>query len=238
MTKKENQKKRKIFLSEFSAQLKEWSKLNPELCAMLRLAYWTVFVSRWAKKNQLRARAARKEERITQYEKAASSWYSAKNKAIAVLAVSPFSKLSFYRPENPDKVHVWFCEEHMEELREESRWFGYTRPIDAYYMEPEKYDSCPKCEIDVQKDYYSLYYLEIEADGYRYSFHTPYPIGKKFLPSDKTLPKVGHEENEDSVFRFGRPVDEEEMVTHSEKLVSKKFEEALADARAFVDSGK
>ena len=76
---------------------------------MLELAFWTMWASRWAKLNELKKRRARTEEEKNSYAESVDAWYSFKDDALRVLSQSLLAKVSFYRPENPDKVSVFFC---------------------------------------------------------------------------------------------------------------------------------
>jgi hypothetical protein len=112
----------------------------------------------------------------------------------------------------------------------------YWDKWDFFYQNRKLVNKCRECVYSDIKDYYSLYYLEIKSDkfpDFSFSFHTPYPIGRKFLPHPETLPYVDHVE-QDGIFRFGRPLLEQEKVIHTEKDVLLKFEAALAEAKKFV----
>ena len=52
--------------------------------------------------------------------------------------------------------------------------------------------------------------------------------GKIFSPSPSELPLVNHQENE-GLFRFGRPLEDDELVTHTEKTVLDNFQDAVAN---------
>lgn len=233
---KETKKKNKAIRSEAGEALKKmlvaWSKDSLEEGAMLELAFWTMWASRWAKLNELKKRRARTEEKKNSYAESVDAWYSFKDDALRVLSQSLLAKVSFYRPENPDKVSVFFCEEHMEEIRDMREWYGYFPVIDAFYDNPKKYRKCPNCIVEEEKDYYSLYYIEIAKGDFRFSFHVPYSIGKEYLPDWHTLPQVSQEENE-GVFRFGRPISEDEMIVYTERKVSEKLDVALEKAKRF-----
>ena len=82
--------------------------------------------------------------------------------------------------------------------------------------------------MEYEKDYYSLYYLKISAGNYTFSFHTPYTIGKDFLPDKNTLPKADNHKEQEGIFRFGRIVFKDEETVYQEKLVLKRFLEVLS----------
>lgn len=218
---------------EFEAIRKDWYKSGFEKGSMMELAYWTMWANRWAKLNEVKEWAAKRMDTREKYAGKKESWYGKKNEAIKVLASSGFGKLSFYRPADPDKIHVYFCDHHFEEFREERSYGIYERVMDAYWCNPKKYERCPDCTVEKEHDYYSLYFLEIGDDECRFSFHTPFPIGKNFLPSKKVIPSIEQEEDE-GMFRFGRPLNPEEVVTHTEKLVEKKLGEALEQAKKYI----
>ena len=154
------------------------------------LAFWTVWISRWAKRYQAMGNSTRENE-----------LYGLKNNAMKILYKSGMGKLNFYQPLDPNKIHVRMCDEH---------WNGIES------IDEDVAKSCKKCRYNVERDYYSLYYLEFFDDHTKnsYSFHVPYPIGRSFLPNKNFLEKVEHEEKE-GMFRFGRPIYDEEKITFS-----------------------
>jgi hypothetical protein len=208
------------------------SQGSPELAAVLRLAYWAGWMSRLAKTNREKMqRAIKYRERYAAHEQ---NWYHWKNTAFHLLLQTPYAHLSFYRPEDPDKISLSLCDEHNEERREMhmSKWEYY----DLFGASVRR---CPECIVDRDKDYYSLYFLEITTDafpGLRFAFHTPYPIGKKMrFPKPGKLPRVDHSdaEQEEGLFRFGRSLLDEEKVIYREQDVQGHVEEALATFHTF-----
>lgn len=227
-SRKENQRARQDFISAWDRIQTEWlQKSSPEISAALQLAYWTVWASRWAKENQLKRERAIKHADL--YSQRNEEWYERKNQAVEFLSKTPWATLSFYRPEYPDKITLCLCDEHCEMMWDLScfdKWefFSYNKSAVI---------NCPDCLYREEEDYYSLYYLQIKTDRvpeFSFSFHTPYPIGKQFWPSPKSLPKLEHVE-EDGLFRFGRPLLEQEKIIHREKDVLANFERALAGAK-------
>lgn len=76
-----------------------------------------------------------------------------------------------------------------------------------------------------------------QEDMLRFSFHMPYPIGKNIFPAAKKLPHVEHEE-QDGLFRFGRPLLVQEKIIHREKDVLAHFEQALEAAKSIYSVEK
>lgn len=99
-TKKENQTKQVIFQFQYEYAVKEWEAIAPSAVSTLKLAYWTFYVSRWAKTYQLKAKRARVHSQ--KYEERAEFFYELKNQGIKILSVSPHAHLGFYRPPNPN----------------------------------------------------------------------------------------------------------------------------------------
>jgi hypothetical protein len=78
-----------------------------------------------------------------------------------------------------------------------------------------------------------LYHVEVSAEAFpelSFSFHIPYPIGKRYFPALAELPAVKHME-QDGMFRFGRPLLDDEKITHRERDVLMYFECALAEVK-------
>lgn len=59
-----------------------------------------------------------------------------------------------------------------------------------------------------------------------FSFHSPFDPAFDSFPPIFDLPLVDHEASE-GLFRFGRALRDDEMVTHSEKLVRQQLEHCL-----------
>jgi hypothetical protein len=229
-SRKEHQHSRSAFRATWETMVAVWtSQGSPELAAVFQLAYWTVWASRWAKENhEKKLEAIKYRERYHDHEQA---WYQRKNNAFALLMQTPLAHLSFYRPEEPDKMTLYLCDEHYEDKRE----IGYMTKWEYYALFRKEVRQCPNCVVHEEQDYYSLYFLEIKADafpGLRFSFHTPYPIGKSLgFPRPGKLPKVDHsnQENEEGLFRFGRALLSDEKIIYREQDVQAHFEAALAE---------
>lgn len=226
----ENADSRLAFSSDWEKIIADWEEQgSAEISATFQLAYWTVWASRWAKENQLNSIKAI-EDRET-YEIHRQEWYQRKNQAVKLLIQMPYAMLYFYRPTDADKLYLELCNDHEEMMKDGYYWDKW----EFFYQHRKLVSKCRECVYSETKDYYSLYYLEIKSDkfpDFSFSYHTPYPIGRKFLPHPETLPYVDHVE-QDGFFRFGRPLLEQEKVIHTEKDVLAKFEAALAAAKKF-----
>jgi hypothetical protein len=98
----------------------------------------------------------------------------------------------------------------------------------VHEMNKKAVHKCAECEVETEKDYYSLYYLEIADErlpDFTFSFHTPYPIGISIFPNKADLERIDHQEQE-GIFRFGRTVINDEKIVFKEKEMLKRFEEA------------
>jgi len=230
-----NQQARRNFLAEWQQTVSAWrQQVDPALVAILVLSFWTVWASRWAKENQLKSRRARKY--TTLYLARSGEWYERKDQALHLLTRTPCVQLSFYRPVDPDKHYLWLCEEHYE-LKCEG---DYEDIWDFFYTHTAMIKQCPHCVVQQEKDYYSLYYLEVSTqtlEDVRFSFHLPYPLGKTWLPKPDKLRKVDHMEQE-GIFRFGRALFPDEKVIYREQEVLTYFQQALAIAQAFYPVDK
>lgn len=195
---------------------KEWEQIGKEARHIMTLAYWTMWINRWAKKHQIAKDDVRK-----------NFFYRKKESALRYLWGSKYAEVSFYRPEHPDKT----IREYRDDDYEED--FDYD---DFYFLDDEKDREYE--EVVLEKDYYSLYYIKLscpEKPTYKFSFHIPYSIGKDFLPDPESLPMVIHRENE-GMFRFGRPVSKYEMISHTEKNVLKNFDAELENVMKLYGS--
>lgn len=232
-SRQENQQSRKAFGSAWEKIIEDWQeKGSAEIATTLQLAYWTVWASRWAKENQLKSLKAIKYAEL--YDTRRQEWYQRKNQAVKLLAQMPYAWLGFYRPADADKFYLKLCDDHDEMMKEGYYWDKW----EFFYNNRKQINKCRECVYCETQDYYSLYYLEIKIDRFpefTFSYHTPYPSGRKFLPHPDTLPFVDHVE-QDGIFRFGRPLLEQEKIIHREKDVLVKFEQALAEAKKFIET--
>ncbi|GAB3057453.1 hypothetical protein [Virgibacillus ainsalahensis] len=229
---------RNFYENEWKSSLRKWFKDNPELGATLQLAFWTIWVSRWAKEFQ--AKALRARTKGAEYNLKKAQLYKLKNESLELLMLSPYTELSLYRPAFPHKVfNLYFCPDHYNrwcDLRE----VDYIGKWDFFEMYQKDIEACSGCRFDKINDYYTLYHLSVNSNelGYfHFSFHTPYPIGKKFFPPKHELEKVIHGEQE-GIFRFGRELMEIEKIIFTEKEVVKRFEEARKKYMLYFSSVK
>lgn len=218
---------RKRALQEIENTLGEWRQMgSPELAAVLQLAFWTQMASRWAKENQVKSLHATKHGAL--YRQRMDEWYQRKEEALRILVCSSYARISYYQPEDADKIELSLCENHYEEFREgyyDGKWDFYT----SYRAQIH---ACPACWVNISHDYYALYAIEIAAPPYStwtFSFHIPQPKGKSFLPPARALPRVLQVEQE-GLFRFGRQLYAEEKILYREKDVAVHLARALAEA--------
>jgi hypothetical protein len=226
-SKKANQQTRQDFLFAWKETVASWQQKGAELATALQLSYWTVWASRWAKENHVKCLRGIKYSDL--YNTRREAWYRRKSEAMRVLAQTPYAKLTFYRPEFPHKESLYLCDKHYKMKREDF----YETKWDFFADHAREIKECPSCVCQKEKDYYSLYHLEITTPAFpelRFCFHIPYPIGKTFFPQPSKLPKVDHIE-QDGLFRFGRQLFIEEKITHREQDVLVHFEQALAEAK-------
>ncbi len=225
----QNEQARQNECARVEGMFSEWEHHElPELAAVFRLAYWTMWASRWAKENHVRAIQAVKHQSL--YEQRREQWYARKDEALSVLAHSSYARIAFYRPDRADKITLSLCDDHSQSMRQglyEGKW-------DFYGTHTREIKACPRCHVAIEIDYYSLYSLEIVADvgpDMRFAFHIPYSSGRAFLPLPHSLPHVTQPEQEDGLFRFGRRLEEGEKVLYREKDVATQFNQALSEAR-------
>lgn len=237
-TKRVNDAKRSASKIQHGEMLQLWSRSGKDVCVILNLAYWTMWVSRWAKTNELKSRNAKTEQTKLRYESAKQSYYLMKEDAVALLSKSKLASVYSYIPDSPDKIiFLKFCDFHYGQFNEFKNWNGYISAKE--YASHCNLKKCPKCKINIEKNYYSLYYVEIvdPVSETKFSFHCPYGIGKEYLPDFLQLPTVSHIENTDSIFRFGRSLTDDELVTHTETRVIKEFNKAIEAASSLFSKG-
>lgn len=227
-TKDKNKELVKNFYEKELVEMKQkWNSVDQELFVTYNLAFWTMWVSRMAK--QFQEKAVNAKTKGQEYTEKKNEFYQMKNRAMDLLSKSKYSKIEFYRPERHEKIYVSFCDLHYHDWCRQREWC-YMSKWDYYYDNRGAVHRCKECEVVVDKDYYSLYYLKIQCDNVpdiTFSFHTPYPVSKVNFPDPKKLERVEHEENEEGLFRFGRALVGEEVVVFTESRVRKYIAEAL-----------
>jgi hypothetical protein len=212
----------------------EWEQHEfPELAAIFRLVYWTMWASRWAKENHVKGIKAVKYQAL--YGQRRERWYARKDEALSVLARSSYARIAFYRPDQADKITLSLCDDHYQSMKQGF----YEGKRDFYGAHTKEIKACPGCHVVIELEYYSLYSLEIVADvrpDTRFAFHIPYHSGLAFLPPPHSLPHVTQTEQEDGLFRFGRRLEEGEKILYREKDVETQFAQALTEARRLFSS--
>lgn len=233
--KKNKQVVKEFYDNEWISMLSQWKDVDIELYNTYQLAFWTMWLSRLAKSFQLKSYRSTKYKDL--YNNKKEDYYKMKNEAIELLSKSKYCDISFYRPENPDKLWVDFCDFHYNMWCDE-RHYIYMDKWDFYYTHTDMLNKCSECNIERNEDYYSLYYIELftyKAPDFKFSFHTPYPIGKSIFGNPEILKQVEHKENEEGLFRFGRAIDESEEVIFTEKRILKYFEKAKTSYKEYLD---
>ncbi|MGL5617162.1 MAG: hypothetical protein ACRDD2_13185 [Sarcina sp.] len=231
-------KNKKIVDEYFSKELKEiksnWNFTTLQEEAILDLAFWTVWLSRIAKTFQEKHKRARTDVKIKEHLSNKEKFYNYKREALLLLSKFENCRISFYRPEFPHKEEIFFCEEHFslfKVMRENNYHFDKWDFLD---INKKMISKCPNCKYTKEKDFYSLYYLEIGNDNCIFSFHLPYSLGKDSFPNPSKLEKVSHVEQYDSYFRFGRSLTSKEKVIFKEQIVEENFLEAFEKLRRYT----
>ncbi len=230
----QNEQARQNEFARVESAFSEWEQQEfPELTAIFRLAYWTMWASRWAKENHVKGIKAVKYQAL--YGQRRERWYARKDEALSVLAHSSYARIAFYRPDQADKITLSLCDDHYQSMKQGF----YEGKRDFYGAHTKEIKACPGCHVVIEPEYYSLYSLEIVADvrpDTRFAFHIPYHSGLAFLPPPHSLPHVTQTEQEDGLFRFGRRLEEGEKILYREKDVETQFAQALTEARRLFSS--
>lgn len=132
-TRKKNKELVKNFYeNEWIAMVNKWEDIDIELAKTFKLAFWTMWCSRMAKEFQEKAHRATSAN-VSKYNSKKEDFYKYKNKALELLTKSKYTNISFYRPDNADKIMVSFCDYHYENWREERSYMSYYDKWDYYY---------------------------------------------------------------------------------------------------------
>ena len=221
-------------------QRRRWAKsYDLYTAAVLELALWAMWASRWAKRNQIKAASAL--TKAGEYRRRSEAWYGRKRQALEALVRTPLAHVRLYVPEQPDRYHVELCSQHLDEFREERSYGMCERAIEFFFQNKARIEQCKQCSVEVKRHYYSLYYIEVRPAGAGeeegFSFHLPCEAGREFLPPIHETARVDHSIDEGwGTFRFGRAAQDDESVTYAEKFVEGRLEAALRTVSGYLDA--
>lgn len=205
--------------------------------AALTLAHWTTWASRRAKWHRAEAAAGvyqqvngldRPTRRLPRGQwNEERRWYALKDQALWLLARTGWLEIHWYQPLRLwiDELCAWHYEEWCEERVDLHTSFG------EYVLQHEKeLVRCSSCQRDPW--HYALYSLQLRLpfqEDTPYRFHVPYSVGKAYLPEPKKLPRMVEDEAHEGLFRFGRPLRDEEVVTYSAPFVERQLMRAVSE---------
>lgn len=193
---------------------------------ILEFSFVLLWLNRWAKVYEEKYRSANK--LASQYAKSRDRLYLLKASSLARLISSPFCSVSFYRPDDADKIKFSLCHTHLEEFRDERSMGMFDSAWEYYGCHEKRVNKCPGCKVSRQSNYYSLFCYNIAVPGVEdsFSFHLPYPIARDFMGSPGSYsPAVNHGQEGWGGFRFGRALYEDEQVLYKEKDLLARHEQ-------------
>lgn len=151
---------------------------------LLRAAYYLFHLNHYAKA----------------YEKERESLYALKNRVLACIVRDYPEMVRCVYLIGQDRSKIWLCED----CRQSARAAGYT------YLDYVKLGHyCEKCYVQVvEREYYSLVEFSLESDDYRFCFHLPVSVARKWLAGIKELPirERKHDEVNDAMYFYGRRI--------------------------------
>lgn len=223
---------RDFYIGEYQDLLDKFAKRGRENALVLELAYWTMWVNRLAKTFQLKEMRAKKIEVIQEHRKTKDALYNMKHEAFYLLSKSSISKLRVYKRHLDDKMYADLCDMHRMEYRSNEDF------VELYFNdEKEEIMNCPNCTVEVIKDMFAFYTLDIEIDDFKFSFHCPYDIGRDKLPDIDSLKHVFHIEKLGD-FKFGRALTKEETTIFTKARVVRAFNKALIQLKKYQEEQK
>jgi hypothetical protein len=204
--------------------------------AALTLAHWTVWASRRAKWHRAEAAYTRAYQTMgagqparrprTRHWSQEDRWYSLKDQALRLLARTGWLEARLYQPE-----WLWIeelCADHYEDWCEE-RGYLHTSFGEYVLQHAKDLSHCSKCRQDPW--HYALYSLELRPpflpEDVSYRFHVPYSIGSAYLPKPGNLARVVEAETDEGLFRFGRPLEDDEVTQYSAPFIERHLVRAL-----------
>lgn len=134
------------------------SSTGRDFSITMELAFWTMWISRWAKEYQSKSYETRNMKYRFKCNERAEELYELKNKANYQLSLSRYAELSFYEGDNPDKFNLYLCQNHYDDWLKE-REFRYLALLDYYSEKKTEIEVCENCLCETIYNYYSLYYI-------------------------------------------------------------------------------
>ncbi|MGO8946732.1 MAG: hypothetical protein ACLQUY_03515 [Ktedonobacterales bacterium] len=212
---------------------------DPLIVAALTVAHWTVWASRrakWHREERAEADYGATPRRFpVRHWKQERRWYGYKDQALHLLYRTGWLQVRFYQPNL-----LWIdelCASHYEDWCEE-RSFLHTSFGEFVGQHEKELARCGRCTKDPL--HYALYSLELRPPFLQgmssYRFHVPYSIGKTYLPERGTLMRVVEKEEAEGLFRFGRPLEDEEVAKYSDPFVERHITRAMVQLQARLES--
>ena len=219
-SRKRNERARVDERNRVDALAREVAKEAGDLSAVeaVRLSILAAMASRLAKSEARKASSAKATDRL----------YDLKTRALETLARTALARLSFVP--GPHRHTFDFCDSHREEYRDERALCGGELPGRAWGEDNiGRLRKCPDCRVTTRKDHYALYETAIETASFRIALHTPYPVGReRGWPDKSELPKATPRDQEEGMFRYGRPAQEDERLLYPQKRLEAEVEQSIA----------
>ncbi len=227
-------------LQEITALQASWLERSggddPLIVAALTAAHWTSWASRRAKWHHEEAVYGQSEQEGGAPKKSSRRlpvrhwnqerrWYVYKDQALRLLYQTGWLRVRWYQPEL-----LWIeelCGDHYDDWCEE-RSYLHTSFGEFVLQHTHELARCHDCIRD--PNHYALYSLEFRPPVLHdesYQFHVPYSIGKAYLPDPSILSRVAETEASEGLFRFGRPLENEEVAKYSTPFVERHLTQAL-----------
>lgn len=181
--------------------------LSPVAVPLVKLAFLTTICSRWAKSR--RDKGDRNGE---------AEFYDLKDRGLKVIYRQPWSTVQFIPSEVP-RINAQLCERHRSDFRDDRRAYQSSFPE---WIEDNAHvvRKCDACSYHEDRDYYGLYEIRMVVGKAEFCWHIPYSLGREWLPGKREIENAPARDNEDGIFLFGRPINDEEMIVWKpEKLV-------------------
>ena len=184
------------------------------------LALWTYWIDYWHttyinKLHRISLQTEKYQEKANNYLKCIIKAF----KKFQELGID--IKLS--QPRHPDKVYIEFCPKHWQEILDNNE--NSLDNIDLYYKNPDMYDKCPDCIKNIEKNYHSLYFVEINFEDLPISFCFTLPYHTCKLNVTETITN----ENRHGCYINNKLVNYNSYIVHSEIMVNKAFNASIKD---------
>ena len=206
----------------------KWYSLDLELGTTFELAYWLSILDYWIKVRKQRSTTSR--THYYKHKTIENIFTGYKNSVLKILLKSKYTTIYKCEPLIKDRYTLHLCNEH--DTYVYNKDLGIIHAFEDFYINPEKYKQCSKCQIIKRLEYFSTYYIEVSSEldnSFLFTFTLPYTLSSG-LNSNKVICEKKHNIG---TFRNGRESIKNDIYIPSERRTVATLKALLINAKRF-----